>query len=39
MSCASGSEQSLNIQCLIKYVSKSFETLEDESTRHVAKDL
>ena len=38
MSWASGSKQSLNIQCLSKYISKSFKALEAESTRHFAKD-
>ena len=33
------SKQSLNILCLCKYLSKSFETLQAETTRHYAKDL
>ena len=33
------SEQSSNILCLCKYLSKSFETLETETTKHYAKDL
>ena len=35
----SDSKQSLNILCLGKYLSKSFETLEAETRRHYAKDL
>ena len=34
-----GSKQSLNMKCLSKYLSKSFKTLEAETTRHYAKDL
>ena len=33
------SKQSLNILCLGKYLSKSFETLKAEITRHCAKGL
>ena len=39
MWCTSDSKQSLNILCLGKYLSKSFETLKAETTRHYAKDL
>ena len=39
MSWASDSKQCSNVQCLSKYVSKSFKTLEAESIRHFAKDL
>ena len=35
----SDSKQSLNILCLGKYLSKSFETLKAETTRHYAKHL
>ena len=35
----SDSTQSLIILCLGKYLSKSFETLKTETTRHYAKDL
>ena len=37
MSWASGSKQSLNIQCLSKYVPKSYKTSEAESTIHFEK--
>ena len=39
MPWASGSKQSLNIQCLSEYVPKSFKTLKAESKRYFAKDL
>ena len=39
MSWTSGSKQSSNLPCHGKYLSKSSETLETESTRHYAKDL
>ena len=39
MSWASGSKQSLNIQCLSKHVSKSFKTLNAESESYFARDL
>ena len=39
MSLAFGSKKSLNIQCLSRYVSKSFKTLKAESKRHFTKDL
>ena len=35
----SDSKQFLNILCLGKYLSKSFEPLKAETTRHYAKDL
>ena len=35
----SDSKQSLNILCLAKYLSESFESLTTETTRHYAKDL
>ena len=35
----SDSKQSLIVLCLGKYLSKSFETLKVETTRHCAKDL
>ena len=34
MSSTSGSQQSFNTKCRSKYLFKSFETLETETTRH-----
>ena len=39
MSWASGSKQSLNVQCLSKHIRKSFKTLKAKSKRHFAEDL
>ena len=38
MQWASSSKQSLNIQCLSKYVPELYKTSEAESTRHFPKD-
>ena len=36
MSWTVGSKESMNVLCVVKYLSKSFETLETQSRRHCA---